>query len=72
MSDDDEFAYIRNYYKRSFYKGQRVRTTMGDGVVVGATLNYVRVRLDGLKHADNWHPANVEPLDNDNAKDNPQ
>jgi len=64
MREIDPFAYIRNYYGRSFYNGQRVRTPRGAGVVVGAT-NYVCVRLDGQHHADNWHPTDVEPGDDE-------
>jgi len=61
MSGRDVFEYIRQYYGLNFRLGQRVRTSRGEGVIVGAT-HYIRVRLDGETVDGNWHPTDVESI----------
>lgn len=53
------FEYIANAYGKTFKKGQIVRALGKLGVVVKAT-HYVFVRLDGAKHANPFHPSDVE------------
>ncbi len=55
------FDYIEKTYGKKFKRGQRVLALGRPGKVTSAT-HYVAVRLDGLRHANNYHPNDVEPL----------
>ncbi len=64
------FEYIASYYGKTFKRGQIVRITDTSqnppppgklGVVTKAT-NHVWVRPDGEKHANPYHPSDVEPV----------
>jgi hypothetical protein len=55
------FDYIARTYGRRFARGQKVLALGKVGVVTGAT-HYVEVRIDGLKHSNNYHPSDVAPM----------
>ena len=54
-----QFDYIRDYYGLDIKKGMHVLDAKGRrGVVVGAT-HHVKVRLEGEKHANFYHPNDL-------------
>jgi hypothetical protein len=55
------FDYIERTYGRRFARGQKVLALGKVGVVTGAT-HYVEVRIEGLKHSNNYHPSDVVPM----------
>lgn len=56
-----EFDYIADFYGKRFHRGQIVRALGKLGVVTKGD-NYVHVRLNSLKHANPYHPDDVEPV----------
>jgi hypothetical protein len=60
----DCYEYVRNTYGVPAYIGVRVTSDDGKytGVIVAAKsdLHYVHVRVDGRKHADNFHPKDLK------------
>lgn len=49
--------YIKQYYGVDAKRGQRVIAYGKPGVITGADGQYIRIRLDGQKHSDNYHPT---------------
>lgn len=52
-----QFDYIQRNYGVDPKRGQRVLAYGKPGVIVGADGHYLRIRLDGQKHANNYHPT---------------
>ena len=52
------FEYIKDYYGKSFKKGQAVTALGKVGVITKAT-NYVFVKLNGDKTSQPYHPDDV-------------
>ncbi len=50
------FDYIKSYYGVDVKRGQRVEAYGKPGVITGADGQYLRIRLDGQKHSNNYHP----------------
>ena len=48
--------YIRNYYSVPAKRGRRVRLDGRPGTIVGASAQWLRVRLDGDKRPVTAHP----------------
>lgn len=53
----DELQYVRDYYRVPAYKGMRVNVYGKTGVITGGDGAYIKVRVDGEKHAGNYHPT---------------
>lgn len=53
----DSLQYVRDYYNVPAYKGVRVNVYGKSGVITGGDGSYVKIRLDGAKHAGNYHPT---------------
>lgn len=52
------FDYVKRYYNLPFIKrGMRVRTDEGMGSITSGYGNYIRIRLDGKKRSDVYHPT---------------
>lgn len=49
--------YIRRYYAVPAKRGMRVTVDGYSGTIVGSYGQYLRVRVDGEKHAGLWHPT---------------
>ncbi len=49
--------YIRTHYRVPAKKGARVKAYGKPGQITGADGPYVRIRLDGQKHSNNYHPT---------------
>jgi hypothetical protein len=55
--------YIRDYYKVPAYKDVKVKNPKGEqGVIAGANGPHVKVKMDGVKHAQIYHPKDLEYL----------
>ncbi|TCW35325.1 hypothetical protein EDC32_10837 [Laceyella sacchari] len=51
-------SYVKSFYGLDFIKrGMKVRTPKGTGTVTAAYKTYIRVRLDGEKRPDVFHPT---------------
>lgn len=57
----NQFDYIAKTYGKEFKRGQRVLALDQPGTVTSGD-HYVHVRLDGLKHANPFHPDDVTAL----------
>lgn len=55
----NQFDYIANTYGKRFHRGQEVIALGKFGVVTSAD-QYVHVRIDGLRHANPYHPDDVQ------------
>ena len=53
----DPLQYVRDYYQVPAYKGVRVTVYGKSGLIVGGDGPYIRVKVDGQKHAGNYHPT---------------
>ena len=56
---DDELAYVNKYYSKEFKKGQKVKTFLGEGIILGGT-HYVYILREG--EIEHFHPQDVELL----------
>lgn len=64
MSERDGFAYVRSRYGVPAKRGMRVIANGKPGRITSSAGNYIRIRLDGEKKSDYWHPTwNMEYLD---------
>lgn len=59
------FDYIEKQYGRRFYKGQHVMALGHPGNVTGTSSAHVMVKIDGDRHANPYHPTDVEPMHTD-------
>jgi len=50
------YDYVKQYYGVDWKRGQRVVAYGKPGVITGTEGQYLRIRLDGQKHSDNYHP----------------
>jgi hypothetical protein len=55
------FEYIAQYYGLKLRRGQAVLALGKPGKVLSCT-HHVKVRLDGEKHGDYYHPHDVVPV----------
>ena len=62
MGDDESRAYVRERYGLDARPGRRCRALGKEGVIERGLGGYVRVRLDGARHAMNYHPSDVDLL----------
>lgn len=70
------FDYIERAYGWRFHRGQAVyvgssKDKLKAGVVMSAT-HYVHVRVNGEKHADNYHPSDVYDKEEHDRWNKPQ
>jgi len=56
----DPLEYIRDYYGVPAKKGVVVKYKEKFGVITGASGPYVKVRLDGEKNANPYHPDDLD------------
>ena len=54
------FDYIRDYYGVPARRGEPVKYKGNHGVVTGTSGAYVKVRLEGQKHSNPYHPTDLE------------
>lgn len=55
----DPLEYIRNYYNVPAYKDVPIEYEGKRGRITGADGPYVMAKLDGEKHARNYHPNDL-------------
>jgi hypothetical protein len=61
--------WIREYYKVPARRGVQVRYRGWAGVITGATGQYLRIRLNGDKRSDVYHPTwSLEYLDDETGQ----
>jgi hypothetical protein len=60
----DWMNWINNNYGTQYRRGQRVIAYGEKGVITGADGQYLRIRIDGDKFAQNYHPTDGIEIDN--------